>query len=290
MMLATSEKIWQPSYNADISVTRDGVIVSQFLTKRPTDFHHFAPALKFVQSVLRTPDVWVGDGHYGTYANLLLAHSEDMLLYAASTHSNDNAKPKNDDADASSNTIACDSANNKPDRQDLIRPKRFGRTDFRYDAERDVMICPADQELPKVGVYPTENGLGSYRLYRRRDCRSCSHKEQCTTGIGRSLKVKETTRLPMQNASESRTDPGLLAFLLEARDQRLKSERGLALINERHYVGEQVNGQLKTHGLSRFHVHGLARASNVLTLACIGHNLMKWKARRDAVEIVQATA
>lgn len=30
-----SEKRWQPSYNADIAVERHGIIVSQFLTKRP---------------------------------------------------------------------------------------------------------------------------------------------------------------------------------------------------------------------------------------------------------------
>jgi transposase len=290
MMLATSEKVWQPSYNADISVTRDGIIVSQFLTKRPTDFHHFGPALKSVQSVLRTPDAWVGDGHYGTYANLLLAHSAEVLLYAASTHStDDNVKPNNDDADASSNSVTCESAN-KSDRQEQTRPKQFGRTDFRYDAKSDVMICPADQELPKVGVYPTENGLGSYRLYRCRDCRSCSLKTQCTTGNRRSIKVIETSESLQQNVSESSIDPSLLASLIEARDQRLKSDKGLALLKERHYIAEQVNGQLKAHGLSRFHVHGLIRASNVLTLACIGHNLMKWKARRNADEIVQATA
>ena len=32
MMLATSEKRWEPSYNADLAVTRHGIIVSQFLS------------------------------------------------------------------------------------------------------------------------------------------------------------------------------------------------------------------------------------------------------------------
>ena len=81
-MRATAEKRWQPSYNADLAVTRHGVIVSQFLSKRPTDFHSFAPALKAVVSTLESPESWVGDGHYGTCENLLLAAKEQVVLYA----------------------------------------------------------------------------------------------------------------------------------------------------------------------------------------------------------------
>jgi hypothetical protein len=64
MMLATSEKRWEPSYNADLAVTRHGIIVSQFLTKDPTDFHHFRPSLQAVISAVGKPESWVGDGHY----------------------------------------------------------------------------------------------------------------------------------------------------------------------------------------------------------------------------------
>ena len=42
-----------------------------------------------------------------------------------------------------------------------------------------------------------------------------------------------------------------------------------------------VYGQLKQHGLERFHVRGLARWSTVLTLACIAHNLMKWRGMEE---------
>ena len=58
--------------------------------------------------------------------------------------------------------------------------KKFGRTDFRHESDRDVMVCPAGEELGFVGTYPTENGRGSYRLYCRRDCSGCVSKLQCT--------------------------------------------------------------------------------------------------------------
>ena len=45
---------------------------------------------------------------------------------------------------------------------------------------------------------------------------------------------------------------------------------------------EPVNGQLKQHGLVRFHVRGLARCGTALTLACIAHNLMKWKTMEES--------
>jgi hypothetical protein len=35
-------------------------------------------------------------------------------------------------------------------------------------------------------------------------------------------------------------------------------------------------------GLGRLHVHALARCGVVLTLGCMAHNLMKWKAREAA--------
>jgi hypothetical protein len=55
---------------------------------------------------------------------------------------------------------------------------------------------------------------------------------------------------------------------------RIKTFRGATI--------EPVNAQLKQHGLGRFHVHGFARCSTVLTLGCLAHNLMKWKAREAA--------
>ena len=69
--------------------------------------------------------------------------------------------------------------------------------------------------------------------------------------------------------------------LLQALENRMK-EVGDAVLRFRRETIEPANAHLKQHGVGRFHVHGLARCQAVLTLACIAHNLTKWKAREAA--------
>ena len=182
MMLATSEKRWEPSYNADLAVTRHGVIVSQFLTKRPTDYHSFGPALAAVLESVGRPDSWVGDTHYGTQANLLVAHHAGVTLYAPPIGGHSEGDESPSPAEAADEALTPISPN-------PAGRKRFSRADFLHDAERDVMICPAHQELPAIGTYPTENGLRSYRVYGRTDCGACLEKDRCTDGRARRVKV-----------------------------------------------------------------------------------------------------
>ncbi len=262
LMLATSEKRWQPSFNADLVVTRDGIIVSQFLTNRPTDFNNFEPALSSVLSTLGTPDAWVGDGHYGTYANLLVADREGVTLYAPSTASNMlRLRP-----DAASDV---DSREETPDAR---RGQRFDLLSFQHVPERDVMVCRAGEELQFIGTYANGNGAGSYRLYGRRDCTSCSLKNECTRARGRRLKVpsrEQDSTMPGDSLTHKLRDLG------KARDDRMEQDNDQMMQLRRQTV-EPANAHLKQHGLGRFHVRGLRRCSAVLTLACIAHNLTKW--------------
>jgi transposase len=289
MMLATSEKRWQPSYNADLAVTRHGIIVSQLLTKDTTDFHHFAPALRAVLSTVGKPESWVGDGHYGTQANVLLADREGVLLYAppaggaATTRSTAAPATPRDDGPR----IAAAPSRDAPG----ASTEKFGRQDFRADAERGVMICPAGRDLRLMGVYRTANGLGGYRLYGRTDCRECAVKSRCTASRGRRLKVpllaeEVVPRPPRETPRE--TEQQDLGRLLQALAARM-ADVGDAVLRFRRQTVEPVNAQLKQHGLGRFHVHGLARCAAILTLACIAHNLMKWRAR-EAARLLRAAA
>jgi hypothetical protein len=279
MMLATSEKRWEPSYNADLAVTRHGIIVSQFLTKDTTDYHHFEPALQAVISAVGKPESWVGDGHYGTQANILLADREGVSLYAppASNAGSQEAKPP-------PNRAVQDSE----DANVTHPPAKFNKSDFRVDLERNILICPAEQELREIGVYATDNKLGTYRLYGRSNCLDCSLKSQCTDGGGRRIRmpVVEENGTTTVNAS---TQPDVkegqnLGDLLQALEDRMK-QVGDAVLKFRRQTIEPVNAQLKQHGLGRFHVHGLAKCAAILTLACIAHNLNKWKARETARSI-----
>jgi transposase len=283
MMLATSEKRWEPSYNADIAVTRHGVIVSQFLTKDTTDFHHFRPALQAVVSVVGKPESWVGDGHYGTKANVLFADHEGVILYAPPFW--DTEGSQDDDASAISVETSRASPGLSETNASQSPTEKFTRHNFRLNQAREVLICPAEQELRYVGAFTIDNGRGAYKLYGRSDCRDCSLKNRCTDTKGRRVKVpmRAGDNVPgLKPAEGSVIKPEQnLDQLLQALENRMK-EVGDAVLKFRGKTIEPVNAHLKQHGLRRFHVRGLARCNSVLTLACIAHNLAKWKAREAA--------
>lgn len=239
MLGGGSVKRIEPSYNADITVTRHGVIVSQFLTNDPTDYGHFRRALPAVVSVFGRPDAWIGDGHYATHANLVLADQAGVPLYAPM--------------------------------QSLERDEsgKFTTVDFRHDSEKDVLVCPAGRDLVKVGRYGEDTDR-PYDLYGRTGCGDCPLKPRCTTGSGRRVK---------RHAAH---------HLLAALENRMK-QFGESTQRFRGQTVEPVNAQLKQHGLGRLHLRGLTRCGVVLTLACIAHNLIKWKAREAARVLKRAS-
>jgi Transposase DDE domain len=66
------------------------------------------------------------------------------------------------------------------------RTEFFSSDRFRYEAERDVYLCPADKELHLDRPHSTERSL-RYRA-RAKDCNHCPLKAQCTTSKqGRTL-------------------------------------------------------------------------------------------------------
>src|SRR2546421_723759 len=66
------------------------------------------------------------------------------------------------------------------------RTEFFSADRFRYEAQRDVYLCPAGKELRFDRPHSTERQL-RYRA-RAKDCNHCPLKAQCTTGTqGRSL-------------------------------------------------------------------------------------------------------
>ena len=86
--------------------------------------------------------------------------------------------------------LACDRAGitvtlPKPMTSRAKAQGRFGKQDFRYVAEEDVYVCPADQRLT-YRYTNEENGLAR-RHYWTNVCQSCPIKERCTTGKERRL-------------------------------------------------------------------------------------------------------
>jgi transposase len=96
-----------------------------------------------------------GDTKYGTEENIVALENQYIRAYVA--------LPDNDH-----------------------RTEFFSADRFRYDAERDVYICPAGKELRWDRPHSTERQL-RYRA-RAKDCNHCPLKAQCTTSKqGRTL-------------------------------------------------------------------------------------------------------
>lgn len=71
-------------------------------------------------------------------------------------------------------------ANNK------TKDNEFRKERFKYNAEKDVYICPAGKEMPFF-ENTSKNGI-KYRRYKCKDCLSCKYKNSCTSSpSGRTL-------------------------------------------------------------------------------------------------------
>ena len=62
----------------------------------------------------------------------------------------------------------------------------FGKHDFRYVAEQDEYICPADQTLSFVSHKRQADGI-NYRRYGTAACEACTLKPRCTTSTRRVI-------------------------------------------------------------------------------------------------------
>jgi IS5 family transposase len=65
-------------------------------------------------------------------------------------------------------------------------PGKFGRDQFRYEATNDCYVCPAGQEMHRVGRAPKRDHW-EYRAGRK-VCRACPLRRQCTGETGRTFK------------------------------------------------------------------------------------------------------
>jgi transposase len=86
--------------------------------------------------------------------------------------------------------LACEKAGvtvtlPKPQTSGSKAKGRFVKADFRYEASKDVYVCPAGEDL-KYYYTNEEKGLTLHR-YWTNACRTCAIKEKCTTSVQRRV-------------------------------------------------------------------------------------------------------
>jgi hypothetical protein len=132
---------------------------------------------------------------------------------------------------------------------------RFTRSDFTYDREQDVYICPGGRTLRTSGT--VLDGTTLKYIARRSDCERCPLKPRCTRGRERRLS---------RDVNEDARDH--TRALMETEAYRRSGRRRKKI--------ETLFGDVKRNlGLSRLRLRGLAGARDEFLLTAIVQNLRR---------------
>ena len=177
--MRTSAGVLSSSYNGQIAVDRNQVVVAASVTTAPDDTGQLIPLVEQSQAHLSDPigNVLV-DGGYYSGRNLKYAKSSGIELYVP--------VPK----------------------QGRVPDDRFERDAFVYDAMTDSYHCPAGEEL-RYSTTRQRNDIKT-RVYRasRKSCRECRFHTQCTRRPCRDLSISEVAELEQQMRSKLASGPG----------------------------------------------------------------------------------
>ena len=131
---------------------------------------------------------------------------------------------------------------------------RFGKQDFRYVANEDIYICPADERLSHHST-TEENGL-VLRRYWTNACQSCAIKNACTTA-----KERRVTRWEHEH-------------VLEAVQRRLDEHP--EKMRQRRETAEHPFGTIKARmGATHFLMKTLPRVATEMALHVLAYNLTR---------------
>jgi len=141
------------------------------------------------------------------------------------------------------------------DRSKMLGQGKFTRTDFAYDKDRDVYLCPNGKVL--TTTRKAHDGRTLKYMARKSDCAACPLKRNCTTGSERRIS---------RDVREAARDHVRALMGTEAYDQSA-CERKLI---------ETSFGDLKRNlGLTRLRLRGLTGASDEFLLAATVQNLKR---------------
>lgn len=147
----------------------------------------------------------------------------------------------------------------------------FAKTQFQYDDQRDVFVCPVGEQLTFTDGGKNARGR-RYRRYRTSACGQCTLRERCTTSA-RGCGIKRYSGEQYKEAM------ALVLLQLRARQ----------VYRQRMRIAEPVHAELRERlGLRRFHRRGVTGVRAEFALYGIAFNLKK--ALRHQVVIVVSVA
>lgn len=138
------------------------------------------------------------------------------------------------------------------------KEEKYKKNDFRYDAERDVYICPEGKELVRIRREKRRRAMTV--RYKCKECNGCASKIRCTESVrGREVQRSE--------------------YEEEMRDliQRSISEEGKEFLKMRGKMSEKINADIKERfKLRRMYVKGKDAVRGMLMIVGIAINALIW--------------
>ena len=231
---------YAPSYNVQLSTdAAHGLIVGAGVSQSSSDYGELVGSVKRVgQNMGRLPQQMVADGGFTSRENVI-AMADSGVDYIGSMDVTHEAQ------------MAAQM------RRRGVK-EEFYRDAFKYDAERDVYICPGD--LLRHDGQEKKTEVISHR-YRATACGTCQSKAQCCP---ESKRCRTITR-----AVES---PAVDAFIA-----KMQTDAAKAIYRLRGTVAEFPNAWIKAKlGLRQFHVRGQAKAMMEVLWACLTYDIQQW--------------
>jgi transposase len=215
-------------YNAQLAVdAKHKLIAAEDVTNEVTDFKQLANVALEAKANLEFKQAEVvADAGYYNAAEVSRCAEQGITAYV----------PK---ADTSANTARG----------------LYGKSRFRYDATKDVYVCPAGAELThRFNTYELGREL---RYYRASGCKGCALKKQCTQN--------KANRTITREANEG---------LMEAMAARMKAQPWKFKL--RKTLAEHPFGTIKRwFGYTHFLLKGLEKVRTEWSLTTLAYNLKR---------------
>ena len=142
------------------------------------------------------------------------------------------------------------------DRGNKHRADMFGYEDFKYDKERDIVVCPNGKEMYFMRERLSQGRSARVYRSRKRDCKNCPSLAKCTTSQSLCRTFEVSNYYDVIKRAELRN-----------KTQKYKEAARLRIIGTEPKFAEAK----RYHGLHRFRYRGIEQVSiqAILTAICI---------------------
>lgn len=224
-----------PSYNLIIG-TEGQIIINYSIHQKASETDHFIGHMEKLNRLgIGKPKAVITDAGYGSEENYRYLESQSIegyLKYAGI------------------------------DKKSSRKAIRYRAEDFRYDREKDVVICPEGRELrfSRIERNKTKTGYLQQLVKYQGECEGCRVIEMCAkTSRGRTISINKELEDYRQKARE-----------------RLGSKKGIELRKRRGVEVESVFGDIKQNQkFRRFNLRGIEKVNAEFGLVAMAHNIKK---------------